>query len=495
MAAPTSSTAEARGSRKRFTVGPDSRPALRPYVRIAHDPVRRRTVLLAPERVLSPDAIAIDVLGRCDGGITVGEIAVRLAAEYAAPADRILPDIVRLLQDLADKGIVSGDAASGPRPASRSTGAASKEGSPLPPGTPAPIGLLAELTHRCPLQCPYCSNPVELERPNGELDPATWARVFEEARALGVLQLHLSGGEPTARPDLEAILEAAVGAGLYTNLITSGVLMDRARLSRLAAIGLDHVQLSIQDSDIVNADRIGHYAGGHAKKQRLAADVIDLGLALTINAPVHRQNIGNVGGMIDLALAYGAGRIEIANVQYYGWAVRNRAALMPSREAVMASLAVVQAARRDLHGVLTIDYVAPDYYADRPKPCVGGWGRTMLVVTPTGKVLPCHAAASIPQLTFENVRDRPLADIWGDGAAFRAFRGTDWMKEPCRSCDRREIDWGGCRCQAMALAGAADATDPACRLSPDHAALVDLASTESAEPPPPFIYRRYQVRQ
>jgi pyrroloquinoline quinone biosynthesis protein E len=493
MTAPTSSNIGLGRGRQRLVLGPDSRPTLPRFVRIAHDHMRERTVLLAPERVLSPDAIAIDVLGRCDGTTAIAEIASQLAGEYAAPAEVILPDIVRLLQDLADRGVVSTATAHEVSKIRHAAPEERPEPQRLPSGVPAPIGLLAELTHRCPLQCPYCSNPLELERPNGELAPDAWARVFAEARALGVLQLHLSGGEPTARPDLEAILEAAVGAGLYTNLITSGVL-DRVRLERLAKIGLDHVQLSIQDSDVANADRIGHYAGGHAKKQRLAAEVVDLGLALTINAPVHRQNIDNVGAMIDLALAYGAGRIEIANVQYYGWAVQNRAALMPSRDAVMRSLKVVDQARKSLNGVLAIDYVAPDYYADRPKPCVGGWGRTMLVVTPTGKVMPCHAAASIPQLTFENVRDRPLADIWIDGAAFRAFRGTDWMKEPCRSCDRREIDWGGCRCQAMALAGAADATDPACRLAPNHAALLATAKREAAAEPPPFIYRRFQAR-
>lgn len=494
MTAPTTSNTAAEGGPRRLVLGPDSRPALPRFVRIAQDPVRDRTVLLAPERVLAPDAIAIDVLTRCDGSASIADIAVELATEYAAPADRILPDIIRLLQDLADRGVVS---TATPQETSRVRDAANAETPairPLPAGVPAPIGLLAELTHRCPLQCPYCSNPLELERPSGELAPDSWARVFTEARALGVLQLHLSGGEPTARPDLEAILEAAVAAGLYTNLITSGVLLDRARLERLARIGLDHVQLSIQDSEFANGDRIGHYDGGHAKKQRLAQDVIDLGLALTINAPVHRQNIDNVGAMIDLAVAYGAGRIEIANVQYYGWAIRNRAALMPSREAVKRSLAVVDQARKDFRGILTIDYVAPDYYADRPKPCVGGWGRTMLVVTPSGKAMPCHAAATIPQLAFESVRDRSLADIWIDGPAFRAFRGTDWMKDPCRTCDRREIDWGGCRCQAMALAGAADATDPACRLSPDHAALLATAQCESATTPPPFIYRRFPAR-
>jgi pyrroloquinoline quinone biosynthesis protein E len=258
----------------------------------------------------------------------------------------------------------------------------------------------------------------------------------------------------------------------------------------LAARGLDHVQLSIQDVDAANADRIAHYDGAHARKREVARWVVETGLALTINAPVHRQNLERLEGIIDFAVAAGAGRLEVAHVQYYGWALKNRAALMPSRTLVMRSAEIVRRARERLKGVLVIDHVVPDYYATWPKPCMGGWGRGIVNVTPSGKVLPCHAAETIPGLLFDNVRDKPLAEIWLHGQAFQKFRGTDWMLEPCRSCERREIDWGGCRCQAFALAGDAAAADPACVKSARHAELVALAEREAGLLPPAFTYRR-----
>jgi pyrroloquinoline quinone biosynthesis protein E len=358
------------------------------------------------------------------------------------------------------------------------------------PWTEPPMGLLAELTHRCPLQCPYCSNPLELERANAELTTAEWCRVFDEAATLGVLQLHLSGGEPTARTDLEAIVAHARAAGLYTNLITAGVLLDGPRLQRLRDTGLDHVQLSFQAAEATTADRIGGYRGGHAKKLAVAKLIRDAGLPLTVNAVVHRQNLDQLEAMIDLALEFGAHRLEVAHVQYYGWALKNRAALMPTREQLEAATAIVERARRELRGRLAIDYVIPDYWAKRPKPCMGGWGSTIFNVTPQGKVMPCHAAASIPGLEFTSVRDRSLEWIWQQSPAFQTFRGTAWLPEPCQSCALKEVDFGGCRCQAMALAGDAKATDPACELSPLHEAMFTVARKESAAPPPPYIYRR-----
>jgi pyrroloquinoline quinone biosynthesis protein E len=352
------------------------------------------------------------------------------------------------------------------------------------------MGLLAELTHRCPLQCPYCSNPLELEGASAELDTGTWQDVVRQAARLGVLQLHLSGGEPTVRQDLEEIVATAAEVGLYTNLITAGVLLSRARLDELSARGLDHIQLSIQDAEPRNADRIAHYDGAHGKKREVARWVREIGLALTINAPVHRQNVDRLRDIVDFAVETGAGRLEVAHVQYYGWALRNRAALMPTRAQVTRSIEIVQEARERLNGILVIDFVVPDYYATWPKPCMGGWGRGIINVTPSGKVLPCHAAETIPDLIFDNVRDTPLAQIWLHGHAFQKFRGTEWMIEPCRSCERREIDWGGCRCQAFALAGDAAAADPACVKSSRHGELVALAEREAGQPPPPFIYRR-----
>jgi PqqA peptide cyclase len=352
----------------------------------------------------------------------------------------------------------------------------------------APLALLAELTHRCPLRCPYCSNPTALTRPGEELDTATWARVFQEAAALGCLQVHLSGGEPTARRDILALVRAASEAGLYTNLITSGVLTGGAKLQALAEAGLDHVQLSVQDAEPVSADRIGGYRGGHAKKLDFARLVHDSGLPLTLNAVVHRQNLDRLPQLIELALALGAGRMEVAHVQYYGWALANRDALLPSRAQLEAATATVEAARRALKGRLVIDYVVPDYYAKRPKSCMGGWGRQFLAVSPAGKVLPCHAAESLPGFDFPNVRQVSLQWAWEESEAFNRFRGTGWMPEPCRGCARAEQDWGGCRCQAHALTGDAAATDPACALSPHHA-LLALALDASDRAGEAFTYR------
>lgn len=344
---------------------------------------------------------------------------------------------------------------------------------------PAPLGLLAELTHRCPLGCPYCSNPLILDKRDGELDTETWARVFREAAALGVLQVHLSGGEPAARRDLPEIVKAARDAGLYNNLITSAVGLTAQNLNRLADNGLDHVQISIQDSEETSADHIAGYQGASARKRAVAREVVALGLPLTINMVVHRANIGRIESMVELALSLGASRVEIAHVQYYGWALKNRAALMPTREQVDDAISIVESLRAKHRGQIVIDAVVPDYYARFPKPCVGGWGRRSLNVTPAGRVLPCHAAEIIPGLEFWNVREHSLAEIWRASPAFLAFRGTDWMREPCKSCPRRDQDFGGCRCQAFILTGDARATDPVCHLSPDHALVVDAAAERS----------------
>jgi len=348
-----------------------------------------------------------------------------------------------------------------------------------------PLGLLAELTHRCPLGCPYCSNPLALDAREDELDTATWLRVFREAAELGVLQVHLSGGEPGARRDLVDIAAGARAAGLYSNLITSAVGVTEKTLGALAEAGLDHVQISIQDSEARSADHIAGYEGAFARKRALAAAVVRHKLPLTVNAVVHRANPDRIGEMVDLALALGARRIEIAHVQYYGWALKNRAALMPSRDQVERAAAAVAQLRARHHGGIVIDAVVPDYYARYPKPCVGGWGRRSLNVTPAGKVLPCHAAESIAGLQFWNVREHSLADIWANSPAFAAFRGTAWMKEPCASCPR--LDFGGCRCQAFALTGDASATDPVCHLAPDHARVAELAAVQTDAA---YAYRR-----
>ena len=362
---------------------------------------------------------------------------------------------------------------------------------PAPKCATAPVGLLAELTHRCPLQCPYCSNPLEMDRANIELTTAEWQDVLRQAAEMGVLQLHLSGGEPTARKDLEDIVKTASDVGLYSNLITAGVLLTRDRLQKLADCGLDHVQLSIQDADAANADRIAAYKGGLDKKREVGRWVQEIGLPLTVNAPIHRQNIENLPKIIDLAVELGAGRLEVAHIQYYAWALKNRAALMPTREQFMKTVEIVEEARERLKGILVFDFVVPDYYAKYPKPCMGGWGAGIMNVTPSGKVLPCHAAESLPGLEFDNVRTRRLVDIWLQGAAFNKFRGTEWMKEPCRSCERKEIDFGGCRCQAFALTGDAGNTDPACSFSPLHEKIFRQAEQDAAAGQRLFLYRNF----
>lgn len=362
--------------------------------------------------------------------------------------------------------------------------------SPMGVNIEPPLALLAELTHRCPLRCPYCSNPLELSRASVELDTETWRRVFGEAAALGVLQVHFSGGEPLVRRDLVELVADASKVGLYVNLITSGIRLDAERLARLVEAGLEHVQLSLQDSDPVFGDRIAGLAGAQQAKREVAALVCAAGLPLTVNAVVHRQNLRHLENIIDLAVTLGADRLEVAHVQYYGWALANRAALLPSREQLDTATATVEAARDRLAGRLVIDYVVPDYYAHRPKACMGGWGRRFLNITPAGKVLPCHAAETLPGLGFPTVAEASLAEIWYHSPAFARFRGTAWMAEPCRSCERREIDWGGCRCQAFALTGDAARTDPACALSPDHG-LLAAARHSAKEAAPDFVHRRH----
>ncbi|MEM9355479.1 MAG: pyrroloquinoline quinone biosynthesis protein PqqE [Pseudomonadota bacterium] len=332
--------------------------------------------------------------------------------------------------------------------------------------------MLAELTHRCPLRCLYCSNPIELTRRSDELRTQEWRTVFQQAADLGVLQVHLSGGEPAARQDIADIVSDAAASGLYTNLITSGVGLSPEKLDACVDAGLDHVQLSVQAADEPTARSVSGYSNAMLIKRSVAEMVVSHGVPLTINAVVHRLNLYQVEELIDLAHAWGARRIEIAHTQYHGWALTNRATLMPSLEQVIAATEQVERARAAFAGAMAIDYVKPDHFARYPKACMGGWGRTALNVAPDGKVLPCHAAETIPGLIPTNVRDRDLAYIWRHSATFEMFRGTDWMKEPCRSCPRKEIDFGGCRCQAYALTGNAAATDPTCEKADGYTAVL-----------------------
>ncbi|MFC3127492.1 pyrroloquinoline quinone biosynthesis protein PqqE [Pseudoroseomonas globiformis] len=354
-----------------------------------------------------------------------------------------------------------------------------------------PLGLIVELTHRCPLQCAYCSNPLAMDAPKSELSTEQWLRVLDEAAAIGILQVHFSGGEPMARRDLRELIAHASNAGLYTNIITSGVLLSRSAMADLLAAGIDHVQLSFQDARSEEADHFSGYRGSHAKKLEAARRIRDAGLPLTANFVIHRQNIERIEEMIALGVALSAERIEIAHTQYYGWALLNRNALLPSRAQLEQVNQVVAAAQERLRGRVVIDYVVPDYYAARPKACMGGWGNRFINISPSGKALPCHAAETLPGFTFPSVRDHGLGAIWASSDAFTRFRGTDWMPAPCRGCDQREIDWGGCRCQALALAGDAARTDPACHRSADHHIMRE-AIDAAVDAPLALVPRRLQ---
>jgi pyrroloquinoline quinone biosynthesis protein E len=305
--------------------------------------------------------------------------------------------------------------------------------------------------------------------------------VIGEAADLGIVQLGFSGGEPTLRRDLAALIATASRRGLYTNLITQGTFLDSVRIAELEAAGLDHVQISLQAPERELADTIAGTVV-HERKLEAIARVQDSRMALTLNCVLHRNNHDSISDIIALAESFGVRKLELANVQFYGWAYRNRGGLMPTREQVAHGLAVATDAKRRLAGTMEIVYVLPDYFEDRPKACMHGWGRAFMTVAPNGRAMPCPGAAAISSLTFDNVRDRDLATIWHESSAFTTYRGTDWMPDPCRSCDRREIDWGGCRCQAFALTGSASAVDPACALSPDHDVIVALRETGDRHP-------------
>ena len=328
-----------------------------------------------------------------------------------------------------------------------------------------PLAMIAELTHRCPLHCVYCSNPLELTRRADELSTEIWSRVLREAAEAGVLQVDFTGGEPLARTDLVDLVRVARSAGLYVNLITSGLPLDEARLDELVGAGLDHIQLSFQGSAEEPANQISG-AKTHAQKLRVLEWLARRRVAVTLNFVIHRRNIDQLEQMLELGESSGAGRIEFANVQYYGWAFSNRENLLPTRDQLDRSVEILELAQERLRDKLHIEFVVPDYYAKYPKACMGGWGHKLILITPCGDALPCHAAQVIPGLQFDNVQDRSLREIWANSGAFKKFRGEAWMPEPCRSCDRRERDFGGCRCQAFLLTGDAAATDPVCTLSP-----------------------------
>src|SRR5262252_2944995 len=349
-----------------------------------------------------------------------------------------------------------------------------------------PLALIAEVTHRCPLHCVYCSNPMQLAETRSELSTEEWISVFQQSGKLGMLHAHFTGGEPLARADLTELIAAARAASLYTNLITSGIGLNEQRLKALVDAGLDHIQISFQDSQEDAANWIAG-AKAHAHKIELSRAIRSHKIAFTVNLVVHRQNLDHLEEMIAFIEQLHPERVEIAHTQYYGWALANRAALMPTRAQLDKAVTIIADAEKRHAGKIRIDSVVPDYYAKYPKACMGGWGRRLMLVNPSGKVLPCHAADVLPGLSFENVGEKTLDWIWQESDSFRRFRGEGWMQEPCRTCDRRPEDFGGCRCQAFLLAGDATATDPACSLAPKHG-LVEVAvqqansTTETAQP-------------
>lgn len=355
---------------------------------------------------------------------------------------------------------------------------------------PRPYALLAEVTYRCPLHCPYCSNPLQ-QGHGAELTTTEWSRVLEEAAALGVLQVGFSGGEPLARPDLTDLIAAARTAGLFTNVLTSGVGLTTSRLAELRLSGLDSIQLSLQADEADLADSI---AGTRAHRLKLDAAkwIKEAGFPLSLNVVLHRQNLDRLPQILNLAEELGAQRLELANTQYYGWALKNRGHLLPTKRQVDSARSIAEAAQKRLAGRLDIFYVLPDYYETRPKPCLAGWGQRYLTINPLGEVLPCPTAFSIPGLAFPNVRQHSLQWIWKESDAFNRFRGTAWMPEPCQSCDQREIDFGGCRCQAALLLGDATATDPVCALSPSHHVVEEIVSClQASEARPDWEMRTF----
>jgi pyrroloquinoline quinone biosynthesis protein E len=439
---------------------PDDHPHLTRGARLQSDPLTGEPVLLFPEGVLRLNKTAAEILALCDGRTSLQASAEILANRFGARHAAVLEDVTAFVHGLRGRGLLTGISLTGPDASAGTPG--------LDPGDSfpehRPLGLLAELTYRCPLHCPYCSNPTRLP-PGTELATAEWERVLAEAAAMGVLHVHFSGGEPLLRPDLPDLVRAAHAAGLYTNLLTSAIPLSRSLAERLRTAGLDHVQVSFQADEAVAADRLAG-AAVHADKLAAARLVREFGWPLTVNVVLHRDNIGRVPALVALAEEVGADRLELANVQFYGWGHENRTALLPDRAAIEAAGREAAAARERLRGRMEVLYVVSDSLAERPKACMGGWGRRYLTVNPTGDVLPCPTAGCIPSLRFENVRQSPLRWIWDESEAFNRFRGIGWMPQPCRGCDRREVDFGGCRCQAFLLTGEAANTDPACALSP-----------------------------
>ena len=357
-----------------------------------------------------------------------------------------------------------------------------------------PLWLLAELTYRCPLQCPYCSNPVEIAKYQNELSTEDWFRVMQQARAMGATQLGFSGGEPLVRKDLEELIAEARRLGYYTNLITSGVGMDEERVKAFKEAGLDHIQISFQASN----EELNNFIGGTKSfqhKKHMARVVKQYEYPMVLNIVLHRKNIDQIRDILDMTVELNADYVELASTQYYGWSRINVDQLLPTREQLNHAEKVAKEYQEKMKDKMKVIYVIPDYFENRPKKCMNGWGNIFLTLAPDGTALPCHAASQLPGLDFPNVRDHSIEWIWNESPAFNAFRGLDWMKEPCRSCPEKEKDLGGCRCQAYMLTGDMRNADPVCDKSPFHQQLHDdverigrLAADKSAVEKP-LVFR------
>jgi pyrroloquinoline quinone biosynthesis protein E len=468
-------------------LGPQSRPRLAAKARLKWDAREHKFLLLYPERGLLLNETAAAIVQLCDGSRTIEDIARALAEDDGGDAADTLRESLTFLGELRARALLDSPEDASRSDAGDATSARSDGETLRAPCEARPFTLIAELTYRCPLACPYCSNPLDLSRYSKELTTDEWSRVFEQAEALGVVQLHLTGGEPLARKDLAELARRSRGLGLYTNLITSGIPLQRERLLELRDAGIDNVQLSFQDATADSADTIAGYPA-MTRKLEVARWVKEAGLPLTFNVVLHRGNIDRIAELIALAERVDADRLELASAQYHGWALANRDALLPTELQFARAQPIALAAKARLKGKIEVLYVKTDYFSEFPKACMDGWARRFVHVVPSGEVLPCHAAMQITNLRFENVRDRPLSWIWNESPSMNAFRGEAWMPEPCRSCDRRSVDFGGCRCQAFALTGRADATDPACSLSPDRH-LVVAARAKAAAPSVRYLYR------
>ena len=366
-----------------------------------------------------------------------------------------------------------------------------------PNNQPKPLWMLAELTYKCPLQCPYCSNPVDFAKYKNELSTEEWLRVMREARAMGATQLGFSGGEPLVRRDLEELIAEARRLGFYTNLITSGVGMDEERIKGFKQAGLDHIQVSFQaSSEELNNFIAGTDAFQH--KLEMARLVKKYDYPMVLCFVLHRRNQDQVQDILELAIALNADYVELATTQYYGWAMVNRDQLMPTRAQLERAEAIAHEYQEKMKGKMKIYYVVPDYFETRPKACMNGWGAVFLTITPDGTALPCHAAGQLPGMTFPNVRNHSIEWIWNESPDFNKFRGFDWMKEPCRTCPERFKDFGGCRCQAYMLTGDAANADPVCDLSPHHQVVLDaITAAEGSVKHPsvevkPLVFRNPQ---